>query len=75
MRKKLQPYYEQHANDFKQVASVDVDFIVVTPANIAPANATVTEAELQQAYQKFVETQKGAAVPTVKRYFNHHGCT
>ncbi|WP_446892956.1 SurA N-terminal domain-containing protein [Acinetobacter sp. NS4_7] len=59
-------YYEQHANAFKRVASVDVDYIVVTPANIAPANTAVTEAELQQAYQKFVETQKGAAVPTVK---------
>ncbi|WP_179990813.1 SurA N-terminal domain-containing protein [Acinetobacter sp. YH1901141] len=59
-------YYEQHANAFKQVASVDVDYIVVTPANIAPANTAVTDAELQQAYQKFVETQKGAAVPTVK---------
>ncbi|NNH01229.1 SurA N-terminal domain-containing protein [Acinetobacter sp. ANC 5414] len=51
-------YYNKHQNVFKQVASVDVDYVVLTPANVAPANTQVTEAELQQAYATYVEAQK-----------------
>ncbi|WP_407304357.1 SurA N-terminal domain-containing protein [Acinetobacter sp.] len=59
-------YYNKHQNSFKQVASVDVDYVVLTPANVAPVNTQVTEAELQQAYAAFVEAQKKDAKPLVK---------
>ncbi|NNH87710.1 SurA N-terminal domain-containing protein [Acinetobacter terrae] len=59
-------YYNKHKNAFKQVASVDVDYVVLAPANVAPANTQVTEAELQQAYAAFVEAQKKDAKPLVK---------
>ena len=59
-------YYDKHKNSFKQVASVDVDYVVLTPANVAPANTQVTDAELQQAYAAFVDTQKKNIKPVVK---------
>lgn len=59
-------YYNKHQNSFKQVASVDVDYVVLTPANVAPANTQVTEAELQQAYATFVDAQKKDVKPLVK---------
>ncbi|OAL79748.1 peptidylprolyl isomerase [Acinetobacter sp. SFB] len=59
-------YYNKHQNSFKQVASVDVDYVVLTPANVAPANTQVTEAELQQAYATYVDAQKKDAKPLVK---------
>ena len=59
-------YYNKHQNSFKQIASVDVDYVVLTPANVTPANTQVTEAELQQAYAAFVDTQKKNAKPVVK---------
>ena len=59
-------YYNKHQNAFKQVASVDVDYVVLTPANVAPANTQVTDAELQQAYSAFVDAQKKNAQPLVK---------
>ncbi|MGE8559364.1 MAG: SurA N-terminal domain-containing protein [Acinetobacter sp.] len=59
-------YYNKHQNSFKQVASVDVDYVVLTPVNVAPANTQVTEAELQQAYATFVDAQKSNAKPLVK---------
>ena len=59
-------YYEKHKNAFKQVASVDVDYVVLTPANVAPTNTPVTDAELQQAYATFVETQQKNIKPLVK---------
>lgn len=59
-------YYNKHKNKFKQVASVDVDYIVVSPAQVSSAPAAVTEAELQQAYNAFVETQKKDAKRLVK---------
>ncbi|WP_313035147.1 SurA N-terminal domain-containing protein [Acinetobacter sp.] len=59
-------YYNKHQQAFKQVASVDVDYVVLKPANVAPANTQVTDAELQQAYSAFVEAQKQNAKPLVK---------
>lgn len=50
-------YYNKHQNEFKQQSSVDVDYVVVSPSLMAKP-APATEAELQQAYSKFVETQK-----------------
>ncbi|MCH4242681.1 SurA N-terminal domain-containing protein [Acinetobacter gerneri] len=54
-------YYNKHKNSFKQVASADVDYVVLTPAQVQGNTAPVTDAELQQAYAKFVEEQKKAA--------------
>lgn len=59
-------YYNKHKNSFKQIASVDVDYIVVSPAQVSAAPAAVTEAELQQAYNAFIETQKKDAKRLVK---------
>ncbi|MFW2125166.1 peptidylprolyl isomerase, partial [Acinetobacter ursingii] len=58
-------YYNKHQGEFKQQASVDVDYVVLSPSMIAKP-APATEAELQQAYAKFVETQKKDAKRTVK---------
>ncbi|MBE2171501.1 SurA N-terminal domain-containing protein [Acinetobacter oleivorans] len=58
-------YYNKHQNEFKQQSSVDVDYVVVSPSLMAKP-APATEAELQQAYSKFVETQKKDAKRTVK---------
>ena len=58
-------YYNKHQNEFKQQASVDVDYVVLSPSMMAKP-APATEAELQQAYAKFVETQKKDAKRTVK---------
>jgi peptidyl-prolyl cis-trans isomerase D len=61
----IENYYKQHPAMFKQVASVDVDYVLLTPANV-PAASPVTDAELQQAYTKFVEAQKDNVAPLVK---------
>ncbi|ENX16034.1 hypothetical protein F895_01623 [Acinetobacter sp. CIP 64.2] len=60
-------YYNKHKNEFKQVASVDVDYVVLTPALLPKTNLAVTEADLQQAYAAFVDEQKKA----VKRQVKH----
>ncbi|NHC04057.1 peptidylprolyl isomerase [Acinetobacter sp. 187] len=59
-------YYKKHSNKFKQLASVDVDYLVVTPAMVSQANTAVTDAELQQAYNDFVAAQKKNAQTEVK---------
>ncbi|MBJ8416998.1 SurA N-terminal domain-containing protein [Acinetobacter courvalinii] len=59
-------YYNKHKNEFKQVASVDVDYVVLTPALLPKANLAVTEADLQQAYNAFVDEKKKAVKPQVK---------
>ncbi len=59
-------YYNKHKNQFKQLASVDVDYVVLTPAMVAGPNATVTDAELQQAYKHYVEQQQKDAKAVVK---------
>ncbi|MBJ9984339.1 SurA N-terminal domain-containing protein [Acinetobacter sp. S40] len=58
-------YYNKHPNSFKQVASVDVDYVVLSPVQVV-TNAAVTEAELQQAYKAFVEKQQKDAKRDVK---------
>ncbi|ENW92527.1 SurA N-terminal domain-containing protein [Acinetobacter dispersus] len=60
-------YYNKHKNEFKQVASVDVDYVVLTPALLPKTNLAVTEADLQQAYTAFVDEQKKA----IKRQVKH----
>lgn len=59
-------YYNKHQNKFKQVASVDVDYVVLTPAMLAQPNAAVSDAELQKAYTAFVDQQKKNATREVK---------
>ncbi|MDM1493363.1 SurA N-terminal domain-containing protein [Acinetobacter indicus] len=62
----ISDYYNKHSTLFKQVANVDVDFIVLTPAHISATEAAITDAELQQAYDKFVEAQQKNAAREVK---------
>ena len=62
----IENYYKQHPAMFKQVASVDVDYVLLTPANVPAAASPVTDAELQQAYTQFVEAQKDNVAPLVK---------
>jgi len=59
-------YYEKHKSQFKQPTSVDVDYVVIKPSNIDTANVAVTDAELQEAYNKFVADQKQNVKPEVK---------
>lgn len=59
-------YYNAHKNAFKQVASVDVDYVVLAQASFAQAASTVTEAELEAAYDKFVASQQANVTPMVK---------
>lgn len=54
----LKDYYAKHQNKFKQPASVDVDYIVVSPSMLSDTQATVTEDELAQAYSQYVEQRK-----------------
>lgn len=62
----LAAYYEKHKNLFKQVTSVDADFVVLTPANVAAPATPATDAELQEAYNQYVETAQQAMKPVVK---------
>ncbi|MDU2409175.1 MAG: SurA N-terminal domain-containing protein, partial [Acinetobacter junii] len=60
-------YYNKHKNQFKQVANVDVDYVVLTPGLLPQANVAPSEAELQQAYKAFVDKQQ----KDVKREVKH----
>ncbi|MEN8426459.1 SurA N-terminal domain-containing protein [Acinetobacter schindleri] len=59
-------YYEKHKTVFKQPTSVDVDYVVLKAGDINTAAVTVTDAELQDAYNSFVAAQKSTAKPEVK---------
>ena len=59
-------YYAKHKNEFKQTASVDVDYVVLSAAMLANPNATVTATELEQAYKAFVEKSNKDAKREVK---------
>ncbi|TCB34837.1 peptidylprolyl isomerase [Acinetobacter sp. ANC 4910] len=65
-QQEVSDYYNKHKNAFRQVASVDVDFVVLSPTNVPAANVQISDAELQQAYTKFVESQKSTVKPLVK---------
>ena len=65
-QQEVSDYYNKHKNAFRQVASVDVDFVVLSPANVPATNVQISDAELQQAYAKFVEAQKSTVKPLVK---------
>ncbi len=59
-------YYNKHKDQFKQTASVDVDYVVLMPAMVAKPNVTPTDAELKQAYTQFVDKQNKDAKREVK---------
>ena len=59
-------YYKKHSSMFKQVTSVDVDYVVLSPANVKGSSTEVSDAEIQQAYNEFVQKEQQAAQPTVK---------
>lgn len=59
-------YYNKHKNEFKQVASVDVDYVVLSPALLPQTNLNITEADSQQAYKAFVDKQQKDAKREVK---------
>lgn len=59
-------YYNKHQNKFKQVASVDVDYVVLTPAMLPQASQQVSAVELEKAYAAFVDKQKQNAKREVK---------
>ncbi|KXZ72247.1 SurA N-terminal domain-containing protein [Acinetobacter venetianus] len=59
-------YYNKHKGEFKQVAAVDVDYVVLTPLLLPQTNLAVTDADLKQAYQAFVEKQQKDAKREVK---------
>lgn len=59
-------YYNKHQNKFKQVASVDVDYVVLSPTTLTQPNAAATDTELKQAYDQFVEKQNQDAKREVK---------
>ena len=63
----LTDYYNKHKNEFKQAANVDVDYVVLTPALLPKTNFNVTDGEVQQAYQAFVEQKR----KDVKRRVKH----
>lgn len=63
----IKDYYNKHKNEFKQLASVDVDYVVLSPALLPATNLAVTDADLQQAYKAFVEKQQ----KDVKRQVKH----
>ncbi|MHA3892774.1 SurA N-terminal domain-containing protein [Acinetobacter sp. GXMZU3951] len=65
-QQEITDYYNKHKNAFRQVASVDVDFVVLSPSNLPAANVQISDAELQQAYTKFVEAEKAKVKPLVK---------
>ena len=59
-------YYNKHQNMFKQVASVDVDYVVLSPSTLTQPNAAVSDTDLKQAYAQFVEAQNKNAKREVK---------
>ena len=63
--KEVADYYNKHQQQFKQLASVDVDYVVITPASVAQPSNTVSDDELRQAYDKFVQDQNKNAKAVV----------
>ena len=59
-------YYEKHKNKFKQATSVDADYVLLSPANIAAPAGAATDAELKEAYNAFVASAQQSVKPVVK---------
>lgn len=62
----INQYYNAHKAEFSQVAKVDVDYVVLNAAQVQNNIAPTTDAELQQAYAKFVDAQKANSSRNVK---------
>ncbi|MHA3054398.1 peptidylprolyl isomerase [Acinetobacter sp. ANC 4633] len=65
-------YYNKHKSSFKQNASVDVDYVVLTSAMMNTSTAAPTDAEIQQAYSKYVVTQKKNVAKEVRHILISH---
>ncbi|ESK40956.1 hypothetical protein P256_00384 [Acinetobacter nectaris CIP 110549] len=62
----IEKYYEQHLNNFRRSASVDVDYVVLKPSMFTANQQQVTDAELQQAYTQYVDAQKANVTKHVR---------
>lgn len=51
----VQRYYQTNTNQFVQPVSIDVDYVVLSPAQIA-RQVQVTEQDIQQQYQRYIQT-------------------
>ncbi|MFT4021569.1 MAG: SurA N-terminal domain-containing protein [Acinetobacter sp.] len=65
-------YYNKHKNSFKQNATVDVDYVVVSPDMASATNVAPTDTEIQQAYAKYVDHQKQSASKQVRHILITH---
>lgn len=51
----IKTYYEKHKQQFTQLAQAEVDYIIVKPEQLHTQANPVTEDELKQAYQQYVQ--------------------
>lgn len=51
----IQSYYDKHQKQFIQLAQADVSFVVVKPEQLLKQNVTVSDEDLKQAYQQYVQ--------------------
>ncbi|MEB3754175.1 SurA N-terminal domain-containing protein [Acinetobacter sp. MD2(2019)] len=65
-------YYNQHKNSFKQNASVDVDYVMLSPDMFTTAVPAATDAEIQQAYKKYVDQVNKSANKVVRHILISH---
>lgn len=47
----IKSYYDQHADDLKSVATVDLNYVQITPQDYA--NVQVTDTDIQQQYEQY----------------------
>lgn len=59
-------YYNKYKENFKRSASVDVDYVVLTPAMVNTKPIEVTDADLQQAYDVYKADQQKNATKQVR---------
>ncbi len=62
----IEDYYNKNTQQFKQISSVDADYILVTPTMFGQKEVVINDADLQQAYQKFAEAEKAKVEPVIK---------
>lgn len=62
----IEDYYNKNTQQFKQISSVDADYILVTPTMFGQKEVEINDADLQQAYQKFAEAEKAKVEPVIK---------
>lgn len=62
----ISDYYNKHPQKFKQLPSVDVDYVLISPALINASETVATDAELQQAYAQFTQKLNAEAALEVR---------